>query len=353
MISKKLSKSKKNYIGIILSIIFLVIPLFLISGYAGYDAKQISFEEEWIVLVAEYTTSDYNKRLIEGVAEEARKNGLRLEVLDANHNKKAMGRMIDDATFRNVGGILISHGSPDLLTPSLKRSLKKNIPVVAIHCDLNLEGVSILSQDDRRISELIINEMISDTNGIADFILIWVDGYDPMIKRMEVYKKMMARHPGLHEITRFGIADKGTALHTEATLKQLLQKHPVNSVDAVLATWDEFAKGAARAIMDSGRPEIRLYGIDISNSVLQMIQDPDNPWTATVGMDSKILGRVQVKMLVHAMRGGTLPQHHSMQPVLIKKSMLPADKPVTMDNLPLFIPDLHDYTNVPFTDTGE
>ena len=345
-------------------------PMVKITGYAlclffggvlllihypstGHTRNRSPFSNDrWVALVIEYTSSDYNKRLVEGVREEAEALGLRLEVLDAKNNKQAMPQMIDDVTLRNVDGIMISHGAPDLLSPSVERSLRRAIPIVAIHVELVLPGVALLGQDDRLIADMILNQLISDTNGNADFVLIWVGGYEPMDQRMEVYNRIIPEHPGLREIVRFGIAGEGTALHTEVTMKKILKSHPVDSIDAVLATWDEYAKGAARVIMGEGRKEIRLYGIDISNSVLQMLQDPDNPWVATVGVDSKTLGKVQVRMLFHAMKGDKLPRRHNLQPVLITKSMLPNDKPVTMSDLHLYVPGWGVAATYPFHSGG-
>lgn len=333
---------------LIKSLITFVLCLHIIPCTGQAKELTPNADDRWIALVIEYTSSDYNKRLIEGVREEAQALGLRLEVLDAKNNKIAMPHMIDDVMLRNVDGILISHGAPELLTPSVKRSLRKGIPIVAIHCDLPLPGVILLGQDDRLIADMLMKKLIADTNGQADFVLIWIGGYEPMDQRMDVYKKIMSEQPGLREITRFGIAGEGTALHTEVTMKEILKLHPVNAIDAVVATWDEYAKGAARAIMSEGRKEIRLYGIDISNSVLQMLQDPKNPWVATVGVDSKTLGKVQVRMLARALHGDKLPQRHTLKPVLITKSMLPADKQVNMTHLQNYVPGWGEAAKYPF-----
>ena len=340
-------------IACLFGIIFAGLPPYP-AIHRGCHAEEATSDtgERWIALVIEYTSSDYNQRLVQGIKEEARALGLRVEVLDANNNKQAMTGMIDDVTLRNVDGIMISHGSPDLLAPSVKRSLRRGIPVVAIHCDLVLPGVTLLGQDDRLIADMLLKEMIVDTGGKADFVLIWIGGYEPMDQRMEVYDRVMAEHPGLREITRFGIAGEGTALHTEITMKKVLESHPANTIDAVIATWDEYAKGAARAIMSAGRKEIRLYGIDISESVLQMLQDPDNPWVATVGVDSKTLGQTQVRMLYHAMRGDRLPQRHDLRPVLITKSMLPADTSVSMVDLHRYVPGWGEAAKYPFRQSG-
>ena len=43
-------------------------------------------------------------------------------------------------------------------------------------------------------------------------------------------------------------------------------KYPEGEIDAIFATWDAFAIGAAQAVREAGRDEISIYGIDVSNA---------------------------------------------------------------------------------------
>lgn len=323
----------------IIPVLLLWVVLACVHPCAGQDTGPApDLGDRWVALITEFSTGDHAQQYIEGVHEEALALGLRLEVMDAKNNRSRMARMIDDATLRNVDGIMISHGSPEPLMPSVRRSLRRSIPIVAFDCEIPLPEVVKLDQDDHRIAELALESIIADTGGEADLALIWVPGYAPMEKRMDVYTRVMAEQPKLREVTRFGRVADNTALYTEITMQSVLQSHPAGTIDVVWATWDEFAKGSARAIMRQGRKEIRLYGVDISNTDLQMLQAPENPWVATVGVDPKAVGKIQVRMLAHAILGHALPERYSLQPVLITKSMLPKDVPVTMADLHRYVP---------------
>jgi simple sugar transport system substrate-binding protein len=107
----------------------------------------------------------------------------------------------------------------------------------------------------------------------------------------------------------------------------------------VWATWDEFAKGAAQAIKDAGRTEIKLYGIDVSNEDLKYLQDPNSPWIETVAVDPRSIAKVQLRLLVRAIKGDKIPERYALTPRLITKTMLPKDVRVTMDNLHKYVPD--------------
>ena len=147
---------------------------------------------------------------------------------------------------------------------------------------------------------------------------------------------------------RFGKATNNTALQTEVEMAEVLKTHPKGTIDAVWATWDEFARGATNAIRKAGRTEIKLYGVDVSNEDLEMIQAPDSPWLATVGCSGVAVGRVQVRMLGYRIAGRPLPASYSLEPVLIAREMLPKGKQIGLEALPQFLPafaDTKDFTD--------
>lgn len=302
------------------------------------SGSPVNLDNRWVALIVEFSTGDYVQQYIEGVRQEASTFGLHLEVMDAKNNRKRMARMIDDVTLRNFDGILISHGAPETLAQSIRRSLRQGISVAAVHCEIPIPEVIKVDQDESQIAKLILEKIVADTGGKANLVLIWVPGYEPMEKRMAVYTQVMAEFPGLQEVKRFGAVTDNTAMYAEITMRSILQSHAAGTIDLVWATWDEFSQGAARAIMRTGRKEIRLYGVDISDDDLKMLQDPDNPWVATVAVDPKMLGKVQVRMLVHALLGKATPERYLLHPVLVTKSMLPKDVQVTMADLYRYVP---------------
>lgn len=107
-------------------------------------------------------------------------------------------------------------------------------------------------------------------------------------------------------------------------MEAVLRKYPnKGDITAVWAAWDEFAKGAARAIQQAGRTEIKVYGIDMSDEDLQMIQDPASPWVASAAVDPKDIGRVQVRYLYQNFHGDKTDAVVVLKPVFVKREDLP------------------------------
>ncbi|WP_394822092.1 sugar ABC transporter substrate-binding protein [Pendulispora albinea] len=301
-----------------------------------------------VVALVEFSSDPHSAQYLEGVKSEAASLGLSLEVMDAHHDRKGMADLLNNAVLQKVDGILVSHGDPELLHRGVERAVAGGIPVVAFDNDRLGAEIPKIDQNDRKIAEIALTRMLADTHGHANLVLVWVPGYAPMEKRMETYTRMMAAAPEVHEIERFGKVTANSALQTEVAMTEVLKRHPKGTIDAVWATWDEFARGASSAIRKAGRAEIKVYGIDVSNEDLEMIQDPASPWVATVGCSGAAVGRVQVRMLGYRIAGRRVPSSYSLEPVLVAREMLPGpDKPVSLETLAQFVPafaDSEDFT---------
>ena len=114
----------------------------------------------------------------------------------------------------------------------------------------------------------------------------------------------------------------------------MLNKYPKGELDAIFATWDAFAIGAARAIKEAGRDEIKIYGIDVSNADLQIMQEEGSPWVATAAVDPKLIGAVNMRILAKKLVDEETPQTYDLEPALITQEQVQSSKePVNMVNL--------------------
>lgn len=160
-----------------------------------------------------------------------------------------------------------------------------------------------------------------------------------MVNRNRVYKLFQEKYPGVKEVERFGVAAADTSVQTQNAVAAILAKYPKGQIDAIWATWDAFAIGAARALKEAGRTEIKIYGIDISNTDLQAIQEKDNPWVATAAVDPKLIGAIDIRILAKKIAGEATPKYYDLDASLItQKKLQAANTTVNMQNLTDNIP---------------
>ncbi|WCN38406.1 sugar ABC transporter substrate-binding protein [Aneurinibacillus uraniidurans] len=286
-----------------------------------------------IALVMQQNLGTFSSQYISGVKTEAEKFGGQVTVFAADNDLGRMSSNLDAAINQKFDAILIDHGTPAALLNGVQNAVAKHIPVVVFDADVKAPGVTVLQQDDKQLTKLTLDKLAKDAGGKANIVKIWVAGYAPMERRQAAYKEFMASNPGIKEVATFGAATQNTALDTQAQMEAILKKYPnKGEITAVWAAWDEFAKGATRAIEQAGRTDIKVYGIDMSDEDLQMIQNPNGPWVTSAAVDPKDIGRVQVRYAAQKIHGDKTPDNVVLNPVVVNREELPKEK-VTTDQL--------------------
>ncbi|BAH46090.1 MULTISPECIES: sugar ABC transporter substrate-binding protein [Brevibacillus] len=301
------------------------------GGASGEKAKRIA-------LIMRQNVGTFSAQYINGVKKEVEKNGGELTVFNADTDLAKMASNLDAAVNQRFDGILIDHGTAEALQQGTQKAVDKKIPVVLFDTDINIPGVPVVAQDDNKLAELSLEKLAADTNGKGNIVKVWVAGFAPMEKRQVTYEAFQKKYPDLKEIAAFGSATNNTALDTQTQMEAILKKYPnKGDITAVWAAWDEFAKGATRAIQQAGRTEIKVYSIDLSDEDLQMIQAENSPWAATAAVDPSNIGRIHAQTVFQKIKGEQVPDNVKLNPVLVKQEDLPKDKKVTMGDLSQYV----------------
>lgn len=301
-------------------------------------ASQNSLAGKKIALVTQLNIGTFSAQYIDGVKEQTEKLGGKLTVFNSENDLAKMSSNLDAAVNQKFDGILIDHGTAEALEAGVKKALDKKIPVVAFDATLKVPGVTSLEQGDQKMAEMTLEQLAKDAGGKGNIVKIWVAGFAPMERRQIAYKAFQDKYKDIKEVSAFGAATNNTALDTQSQMEAILKKYPnKGDITAVWAAWDEFAKGATRAIQQAGRTEIKVYGIDMSDEDLQMIQDQKSPWVASAAVDPKDIGRIQVRYAYQKLHGDQTPDTVVLDPVFVSRDNLPKDKQVSTAQLSDFV----------------
>ncbi|UTE77594.1 sugar ABC transporter substrate-binding protein [Rossellomorea sp. KS-H15a] len=286
-----------------------------------------------IALIMQINLGTFSAQYIEGVKEQVEKFGGKVQVFTSEGDLAKMSSNLDAAINQKFDGILIDHGTKGALQSGVEKAKDQNIPVVVFDADVASKGVTVLEQGDKQMAEQTLTKLSDELGGKGEIVKIWVAGFAPMERRQAAYEEFLKGNPDIKEVAAFGAASQNTALDTQAQMEAILKQYPnKGDIDAVWAAWDEFAKGAVRAIEAAGRDEIKVYGIDMSDEDLQIIQKDGSPWVASAAVDPKDIGRVQVRFLYQKLNGKETPEKVKLDPVFIEKTALPKES-ITTDQL--------------------
>ncbi|WP_046232027.1 sugar ABC transporter substrate-binding protein [Paenibacillus algorifonticola] len=293
---------------------------------AGGSSDLAALKGKKLALVMQFNTGTFSSQYVEGVKEQAQKFGGEVTVFASDNDLAKMSSNLDAAINQGFDGILIDHGQAAALEAGINRAKEQGISVVVFDADVKVDGVPVLQQDDQKMAEITLEQLAKDAGSKGNIVKVWVAGFAPMERRQVAYKQFQEKYPDIKEIAAFGNANN-PALDTQSQMEAILRQYPnKGDITAVWAAWDEFAKGASRAIQQAGRTEIKVYGIDMSDEDLQMIQDKTSPWVASAAVDPKDIGRVQVRILYKEFKGDANEPLVVLQPVYVHRDQLPEEK---------------------------
>lgn len=283
-----------------------------------------------IAAIMEFSTGTFASQYVSGLEAQVEKFGGEVQIYNANNDLSQMANHLQTAINQGVDGILIDHGRAEALNQGVEEALEKGIPVVTFDNDITVDGVTAISQDDYSLAWGTLKQMAQDIDGEGNIVYVWAGGFTPLERRNVIYEAFLEHYPNVSEVARFGSVSNNTALDSQNQMEAVLKKYPEEgSIDAVFAPYDEFAKGVTRAIQQAGRDEIKVYGIDLSDEDLQIMQAENSPWVTTAATDPAEVAGVQVRFLYQKIAGEETPSIYALDPSVVNVSDLP-DEPVTM-----------------------
>lgn len=285
---------------------------------------------------------DHTAQFLAGAKQEGEALGFKVDTFSAGGNTAKFLDAIEQAAEENLDAVILSHGDDPGTVEAAKKLRDKGIEVVAFDSNgdlAKLDGVTLTAQKDEALAQYALDELVKVHGPEANIVYLWVDGFPPMVRRNAVYQEVLKSNPGIKEIDRFGVANDNTSLATQDAVTAMLTKYPKGELDAIFATWDAFAIGAARALIEAGRTEVKIYGIDVSNADLQIMQTQDSPWAATAAVDPKLIGAVNIRIAAKKLAGEETPGNYDLDAALItQEALAKSDKAVNMISLAEIIP---------------
>lgn len=295
-----------------------------------------------IKVVRKIGGDDHTEQFLAGAKEEGESMGVTVDIFSAEGDSEKFHQEIINSLEDDYDGYIISHGDDPETVEDVKKLIDSGKKVVTFDSNTDLakiNGVTLTSQNDEVLAKLAMEQLIDDFDGQADILYLWVDGFPPMVRRNVVYQEAIKNNPGINEVGRFGVASADTSGDTKDAVVKMLNEHPKGEIDAIFATWDAFAIGAVEAIKETGRDEIKIYGIDVSNTVLSLMQEEGNPWKYTAAVDPKLIGEINMRLVLKKLAGEETPQNYNLEAYLIAQSELQASKEaVKMSDLSEVLP---------------
>ncbi len=286
-----------------------------------------------VAVVRNLPSDDHTKQFLDGARTMGESLGFVVDTFIADNDDAKFQELVAQAIEKGYDGLIISHGKKDYSYDMLKPAVDKGINVVTFDTVIEKDGqtlpeITTTFQDDFKLAELSLSEIVAlKTDGSPARIikLWWGPGVPPLDRRETVYQKFLEEGK-IETLETVGPSNfQDVQGDIAAKVGALLAKYPEGTVDAIWGSWDEMAKGAYTALKDSGRTDIKLISIDVSNQDMNLMREEGSVWLSTAAVDPALIGMVDMRLLAKSFAGEELPANYDLEAKLVKGSQLKPD----------------------------
>lgn len=264
---------------------------------APFDGEPVK-----VALVQQSGAGDFFTAWTAGAKAQAAATNIELTVTDARNDNAKQASDLEQAIASKPDAIIVDHGQTDTLEPRIRDAVDAGIPVIVYDLALeNTDGVIVTAQSDVSMTEGVLDELVAAVGDGAKVGLVSAEGYAPLDRRKAVWDTYLSEH-NLDQVFFTGEVTESTATDNIPLVDAALKQHP--DVQAIFAPYDEITKGVVQAVIQNNlQDSVKVYGIDISNSDLEVITAEGSPWVATSATDPAAVGAAVVRALALSLAG--------------------------------------------------
>jgi simple sugar transport system substrate-binding protein len=299
-----------------------------------------------IAVVVNLAAGDQARLFIEGCVSEGRSMGFTVDTFITGGNEQRCGELVDRISQADYDGLVFSNGSEvfsyDILRPVAERGVKiVTFEALPVKEGRTVNGITATFLDDYGLARLSLDELISCTGDIdrpPRVIRIGTNAGIPfMARRARVFDDYL-NEGRIEEAALVNVSDPerhGAAVRE--ILAEVLSHFPPGTVDALWSPLDECSAGCIEALEDTGRQDIKMVSIGISNDDLHLMQRHPEIWLASAAVDPKLAGTVNMRIMAAKLAGEMPPDTFAFTPKLVRTEDL--SRVVNIANISVMIPE--------------
>jgi simple sugar transport system substrate-binding protein len=306
-----------------------------------------------IAVVYSAEAEDHGGQFLEGCVSEGRSLGFTVDAFAVGDDDRRR-RLIANIAAADYDGLILYHGLADggaayirgILQPAVEQGLKivtfvslpSATPLVSAD-DPPPDGITSTFADDAGLAELSLAEIRSRFGGRDGrpprIIRVW-----PAIPSEDRRQERYDRLAGGGKIREAALIRPGNPARvrrdTAEALAAILPRLPPGSVDAVWTPNGGCAWGCVDALREAGREDVKIVSMGISGEDIKMMLDNAAVWLCSTGVDSRLTGIVNMRILAVKLAGEQTPAAYTFGAQIIQTAGL--NRAVNMANIALMVP---------------
>lgn len=290
------------------------------TGDTAADAN-LTLEGKKIGVAVVGTDHDWDRQAYEGVQEVIEDLGGEAIAVSAERDGAKMISNLENLIIQKPDAIVSILGDAAALDPVFGEIEAAGIPLFTID-QASQHSTNNVTSDNFTIGSTIARTIAEDMGAEGKIVVfngyqsvnVCQIRYNMLTEVLKFYPNVEILQPELQDVPANTVED------AKRKITDLLNKYPKSEgIKAVWACWDVPETGAAQAIDEAGRDEIKVYGIDGDPNALDMIADPESSYTATMAQQPREIGKQSARNIAKFLAGQTVPRTTYFEPLLANK----------------------------------
>jgi len=300
-----------------LAVLALLAGLAVLAGFAALGGCSRAGARPALYLCISHLNNAFNVAVARYLEEEAGKAGAGLVVQDARDDITRQGQQIGEAVKKGAAALIVEPVSRSGTVPAVEAAVKAGTPVIILNqmIDDPSKASAFVGVSNEALGALEMERAAADLGGKGALaILLGPLGTEGQVGRSAGYDAVLAAHPGLDAVF------EGTGEWFAADGYRLASNwlKTGTAIDAFVSQNDNMALGAMKAVEESGRKGIRIYGIDAIPEALEAVRD--GRLTVTVSQEAKKQAGIVIETALKLIDGKNVERLNIVEGVVVDAS---------------------------------
>jgi len=246
--------------------------------------------------------------------------GYRVTVKDSANDVAQFAADVETNTVSRVDAIIIVSADPSLIEPQIKEASDAGIPIFG--CDSGYISTMQMNatSDNYQMGEMISEYLFDKLNGTGNIVHLTHRPHPGVVQRTLAMVEVLKEYPNITLLSEHHVDVPNQINNAKDIVENLLTTYPEeNSISAILCGWDEPAIGATQALMEAGRDEVLVVGVDGNEQAVNLINQGTN-LIATLKQDFEGMAQLVVDEIDKKLNGTESEKGNKYAPaILIEK----------------------------------
>jgi ABC-type sugar transport system substrate-binding protein len=253
-----------------LSLLSILLLLLILGGCKNNPAP--SGGPKKVAIVVSTLNNPWFVFLAQKAAAQVQKQGYEAKIFDSQNNTALETEHFENAIASGYNAILFNPTDAEGSVANVKRAKTANVPVFCMDREVNTtDGATSQILSDNYSGCIALGEYFVQTlNKKGKYVeLLGLVNDNNTWNRSKGFHTVVDNYPGLQMVAQQSAEfDRNKAMDV---LESILEAHP--DVDAVFCGNDAMASGAYQALAAAGKTNVKVFGFDGAEDVINAIKD--------------------------------------------------------------------------------